>query len=60
MRSNVSQHVHRNIDVLAAISSQLRLCRPSLTSCRIQYDTGEIEELDLTEVIHDEQMYLIE
>lgn len=28
--------------------------------CRIQYDTGEIEELDLTEVIHDEQMYLLE
>lgn len=27
---------------------------------RIQYDTGEIEELDLTEVIHDEQMYLVE
>nr|BAV58199.1 alfin-like protein [Ulva partita] len=26
----------------------------------IQYDTGEIEELDLTEVIHDEQMYLLE
>lgn len=28
--------------------------------CRIQYDTGEIEELDLTEVIHDEQMFLLE
>lgn len=26
----------------------------------IQYDTGEIEELDLTEVINDEQMYLLE
>lgn len=26
----------------------------------IQYDTGEIEELDLTEVIHDEQMYVLD
>jgi hypothetical protein len=29
-------------------------------SCRIRYDTGEIEELDLTEVINDEQMYLLD
>lgn len=28
--------------------------------CSIQYDTGEIEELDLTEVIHDEQMYVLD
>jgi hypothetical protein len=33
---------------------------PTLFHCRIQYDTGEIEELDLTEVINDEQMYLID
>jgi hypothetical protein len=28
--------------------------------CSIQYDTGEIEELDLTEIITDEQMYLLD
>lgn len=33
---------------------------PLISLCRIQYDTGEIEELDLTEVINDEQMYLLD
>lgn len=39
--------------VINAINAKKRMAT-------IQYDTGEIEELDLTEVIHDEQMYLIE
>lgn len=29
-------------------------------ACRIQYDTGDFEELELEEIINDEQMYLLD
>lgn len=39
---------------------EINAVNPKKRMATIQYETGEIEELDLTEVINDEQMYMLE
>lgn len=39
---------------------QIISCNPKTKSAKIQYDTGDYEDLDLTEVLGDDQMYLLE